>query len=184
MKLVVGLGNPGKEYERTRHNCGFLMIDSYASKNGLNFKKKYNGLYCEHLVNNEKIILLKPQTFMNLSGTCVSSFVKYYNIKLEDILIIYDDVDFEIGKFKIKRGGSSAGHNGIKDIINKLKTEDVQRIRIGISKNQIPLMDYVLGKISNEDMKKLESIFPTIHNIIEDFTIKDINKLMDMYNRD
>ena len=103
MKLIVGLGNPGKEYENTRHNCGFRAIDFYATKNNLNFKNKFNGEYCENRINNEKIILLKPQTFMNLSGDCVVKFVNYYNLKIEDILIIYDDVDFEVGKFKIKR---------------------------------------------------------------------------------
>jgi len=182
MKLVVGLGNPEKKYENTRHNCGFRAIDYYASKNNLTFKNKYNGLYAENIVNNEKIILLKPQTYMNLSGTAVRKFVDFYNIDIKDILVIYDDVDFEIGKFKIKRGGSSGGHNGINNIIENLKTNDIQRVRIGISKTKEELISYVLGNFSKEENEKLEKILPIISNIIDDFTIYDINKLMEKYN--
>lgn len=182
MKLVVGLGNPGKEYENTRHNYGFIVIDNYAQKNNLLFKSKFNGLYCEQVINNEKIILLKPQTYMNLSGSCVLSFSKYYNIEVNDILVIYDDVDFEVGKFKIKCKGSSAGHNGINDIMNKLNNKNIQRVRMGTSKNNIPLIDYVLGKFSKEDLEKISKILPITENIINDFATNDINKLMDKYN--
>lgn len=183
MKLIVGLGNPGKEYENTRHNCGFRAIDYYAEKNNMTFKKKFNSLYCEQVINNEKVIFVKPLTFMNLSGNSVIEFVNFYKINIKDILIIYDDKDFEIGTFKIKRGGSSAGHNGIKNIISVLHSEDVSRIRIGISKNDNELMDYVLGNFSISDNKKLNEIFPIISNAIEDFTILSIDKLMEKYNR-
>lgn len=183
MKLVVGLGNPGKLYENTRHNCGFKAIDFYATKKNLTFKKKFNGEFCEQVINSEKIILLKPQTYMNLSGDCVIKFVNYYNIKLENILIIYDDVDFEVGTFKIKRGGSSAGHNGIKSIINNLKTEKLCRLRMGISKNEIPLIDYVTGRFNNEDTAKIENILPTISEVIDDFAFENIDFLMQKYNR-
>lgn len=183
MKLVVGLGNPDKKYEKTRHNCGFRAIDFYAEKNNLTFKLKFKGLYCEQLVNNEKLILLKPQTYMNLSGESVIEFVKYYNIDLKDLIVIYDDIDFEVGTFKIKRNGSAGGHNGIKNIIEHFKTENIQRIRIGISKNQIPLDKYVLEKFTQEEDEKINQILPTISNIIEDFTMYDIDKLMEKYNR-
>ena len=183
MKLVVGLGNPEKQYENTRHNCGFRAIDFYATKNNLTFKNKFNSLYTENIVNNEKIILVKPQTFMNLSGTAVKKFVDFYNIDLKDLIIIYDDVDFKTGTFKIKRNGSSGGHNGVKNIIDNLKTEEIQRIRIGISKNEIPLIDYVLGKFSKEDNKLIDSILPIITNIIDDFSDNNIDKLMEKYNR-
>lgn len=183
MKLIVGLGNPGKNYENTRHNCGFKAINFYAEKNNLTFKNKFNGEYCENVINNEKIILLKPQTYMNLSGECVIKFVNYYNINIEDILVIYDDVDFETGTFKIKRNGSSGGHNGIRNIIDNLKTENIKRIRMGISKNEIARMDYVLGKFSKEDTEKINNILPTIEKVINDFTIKTIDQLMDTYNR-
>jgi len=183
MKLIVGLGNPEKKYEYTRHNSGFRVVDFYATKNNLTFKTKFNSLYTENMVNNEKLILVKPQTYMNLSGTAVKKFVDFYNIPLEDLIIIYDDVDFEVGKFKIKRGGSSGGHNGINNIIDNLKTNNIQRIRIGISKNQIPLIDYVLGKFSKEENEKIDSLLPILANVIDDFSICNINKLMEKYNR-
>ena len=128
------------------------------------------------------MILLKPQTYMNLSGESVREIVNFYNIDIEDILIIYDDIDFEVGTFKIRRGGSAGGHNGIRNIIDNLKTENIQRIRIGISKNDIPLMDYVLGKFTPEEEKKIESIFPQIANVINDFSNNNIDELMKKYN--
>ena len=182
MKLIVGLGNPGLKYKKTRHNVGFMAIDFYALKNNLSFKSKYKGLYAEHTINGEKVIILKPQTYMNLSGDCVYEFVNYYNVDLTDILIIYDDVDFEVGTFKIKKGGSSAGHNGIKNIIKMLKTEDIARVRIGISKNTIPLIDYVLQKFDKNDLEKVNSILPCISDVIDDFVSLDIERLMSKYN--
>lgn len=183
MKLVVGLGNPDKKYENTRHNCGFRAIDYYASKNNLKFKTKFNSLYAETTINNEKVILVKPQTYMNLSGTAVRNFVNFYNININDILIIYDDVDFETGAFKIKRNGSSGGHNGINNIIENLKTNEIQRVRIGISKTREELISYVLGTFSKEENEKINKLLPIISNIIEDFSIMSIDKLMEKYNR-
>jgi len=183
MKLVVGLGNPDKKYENTRHNCGFMALDYYATKNNLTYKKKYDSFYAENIVNNEKIILVKPLTYMNLSGNAVRKFVNFYNIELENILVIYDDVDFELGKFKIKRAGSSGGHNGINSIINVLGTKNIQRIRIGISKTKEELISYVLGNFSKEENQKINEIMPIISNIIDDFSNNDINKLMEKYNK-
>ena len=183
MKLVVGLGNPGKNYENTRHNCGFKSIDYYASKYNLTYKNKFNSEYCEHLIDKEKILLVKPNTYMNNSGDAVVQFYKYFDLNISDILIIYDDMDFELGAFKIKSNGSSAGHNGIKDIINKLKTENIARVRIGISKNNHDVVDYVLGKFSQEESKIIDSILPKISCIIDDFAKYDLNKLMEKYNK-
>lgn len=182
MKLIVGLGNPGKDYKYTRHNMGFMAIDFYAQKNNLDFKKKFNGLYSELTINGEKVILLKPQTYMNLSGECVREFVNYFHIDLKDILIIHDDKDFDVGTFKIKKTGSSAGHNGIQNIINNLKTQDFNRLRLGISKNNIPLIDYVLQKFSKEDLDKIDKMLPTICDIIDDFIRMDFDSLMSKYN--
>lgn len=182
MKLIVGLGNPGKKYENTRHNCGFKVIDYYVTNNNLNYKNKFNSEYCEQNIENEKILLVKPNTYMNNSGDAVVQFVKYFNIDISNILIIYDDVDFEVGTFKIKANGSSGGHNGINDIINKLRSKKISRVRIGISKNKNNLVDYVLDKFSHEDIKKIDSILPKISCIIEDFAKYDINKLMEKYN--
>lgn len=182
MKLVVGLGNPGKKYEKTRHNCGYNAINFYAAKNNLSFKKKFNAEYCEQVVNNEKMLLVKPTTYMNLSGNAVIEFVNFYNIDKKDILIIYDDKNFEVGTFKIKRKGSDGGHNGIKNIISVLHTEDIARVKMGISMPKGELIDYVLGKFSKEDTEKLNNLYPTICNIIDDFSILTIDELMDKYN--
>ena len=182
MKLVVGLGNPGKKYEKTRHNCGYNAISFYAAKNNLSFKKKFNAEYCEQVVNNEKMILVKPTTYMNLSGNAVIEFVNFYNIDTKDILIIYDDKNFEVGKFKIKRKGSDGGHNGIKDIISVIHSENIARIKIGTSRKQDSIIDYVLGKFSKEDTEKLNNLYPIICNIIDDFSVLTIDELMDKYN--
>lgn len=182
MKLIVGLGNPGKNYEKTRHNCGFMAIDYYVKQNGLNYKNKFNGLYAEQLKNNKKVILLKPQTFMNLSGECVSKFVNFYNISIDDIFIIYDDINFEVGKFKIKRNGSAGGHNGINNIIQLLKTDNIKRLKIGISKNNIPLEEYVLQKFKNDEFEIISKLMNEIPQIIDDFIEKDINYVMEKYN--
>ena len=180
MKLIVGLGNPGKEYEKTRHNVGFMAIDHYLGNES--FKSKNNGLYCEKIINNEKIIFLKPLTYMNDSGLAVRYFSDYFNLDISDILIIYDDMDFDVGKYKLKSSGSSAGHNGIKSIIRHLGTENFKRIRIGISKNNINTIDYVLGRFSKEDLFILNNVFNIVDNIIEDFNIYDFDKLMNKYN--
>ncbi len=180
MKLIVGLGNPGKEYEKTRHNVGFMAIDHYLGNES--FKSKNNGSYCEKIINNEKIIFLKPLTYMNDSGLAVRYFSDYFNLDISDILIIYDDMDFDVGKYKLKSSGSSAGHNGIKSIIRHLGTENFKRIRIGISKNNINTIDYVLGRFSKEDLFILNNVFNVVDNIIEDFNIYDFDKLMNKYN--
>ena len=125
MKLIVGLGNPGKEYENTRHNMGFMFIDGYAKVKGVEInKKKFNGLYIDFINNGEKTILLKPQTYMNLSGEAVRAFVDFFKIDIKDILIISDDLDMPIGKIKLRPTGSSGGHNGLKNIEQHLNSQD------------------------------------------------------------
>ena len=182
MKLIIGLGNPGKKYKNTRHNSGFNALDFYAEKNSLEFKKKFNAEYCEHIVNNEKMILVKPQTYMNLSGNAVIEFVNFYNIDSKDILIIYDDKNFEVGKFKIKRNGSDGGHNGIKNIISVLHTQEIARVKIGISMPKDALMNHVLGNFSKKDKELLNNLYPIISDIIDDFSIMSIDELMQKYN--
>lgn len=182
MKLIVGLGNPGTKYQKTRHNSGFMAIDFLANNQNLTFKEKFHGLYTEFHINGEKAILLKPQKYMNLSGEVIKSYQEYFNIDISNILIIYDDVNYEVGEYKIKRNGSSGGHNGIKNIINNLGTENIYRLKIGISKNNINLEDYVLGKFSEEECKKIEKILPDIEKIIMDFLFLTIDELMSKYN--
>lgn len=183
MKLIVGLGNPGKEYENTRHNIGFMILDNYVKEKNIVFKEKFNGLYAKLMVNNEQIILLKPLSFMNLSGTVVRKYMDYFKIKNEDLFVIHDDLDLPFGKIKIKSKGSSGGHNGIKNIISEIHTEEFARFKIGISNNKnIDTKDYVLGHFSKEDLDLINKIFAFSNNIIDDFISLNIEKVMSKYN--
>ena len=176
MKLIVGLGNPGESYTNTRHNIGFMTIDKYLGN--VKFQEKFNGFYYEK--NN--VIFLKPLTFMNNSGESVRKFVKYFDIPLENIMIIQDDLDIEIGKYKFKFNSSSGGHNGIKSIINNLNTQEFFRMKIGIKTNNInDTIDYVLGKFSKKEMEQID--FNTLCNAIDDFIEYDYNYVMNKYNR-
>lgn len=185
MKLIVGLGNPGREYDRTRHNVGFFYIDNYAKlKNSDINKSKFNGLYTEIIVNGEKVILLKPQSYMNLSGEVVKKFVDYFNININDILIISDDLDTMIGKYRLRSSGSCGGHNGLRNIELMLNTSNYSRLKIGISQDRnIDTKDYVLGKMNDDDFSKITDNIEVICNIIDDFLGMDIERLMSKYNR-
>ena len=172
MKLVVGLGNPGREYRNTRHNVGFIFLDSYLEKNKLELnKKKFNGMYAEATSKSgEKVIFLEPQTYMNLSGDCIIDFMRYFKIDQKDILVIHDDLDLDVAKIKIRSKGGSGGHNGIKSIIARVGNEEFKRIRIGISKDKyIPVVDYVLSKFSDEDNKLLNEKINVVNKVIDDF---------------
>lgn len=180
MKLVVGLGNPGKEYDKTRHNIGFMVLDNYL---GLEkWSIKFNGLYVTKVINGEKVIFLKPQSYMNLSGGVVLKFVDYFDIDLNDILVIQDDLDLEFGKIRVKKDSSAGGHNGIKDIIKSLGSKDFLRLKIGISKANGDTKDYVLSSFSKEELKVLDNNMGIYHNIIDDFMVEDICYLMNKYN--
>ena len=182
MKLIVGLGNKGNEYNNTRHNVGFMVIDNYINKNNLTLKSKLDGLYAETIINGEKVIFLKPQNYINLSGDVISKYIKYFKIDIKDILVIHDDMDLEIGTFKIRYKGGSAGHNGLKNIESNLKTNEYKRIKIGISKNNINKVDYVLGKFSSTELSKLNKVIDITYNIIEDFVSLSFENLMNKYN--
>lgn len=184
MKLIVGLGNPGKEYENTRHNVGFMIVDSYAKKYNINtFKTKFNGLFAKVYRNGEYFILLKPLSYMNLSGTVIKRFMSFYKINLKDIMVIHDDLDLAVGKIKIKAKGSSGGHNGIKNIIENLKSEEFAHFKIGIGKDDNVLFkDYVIGRFSEHDLDKLNKIFDFSSDIIDDFIDMDIERVMSKYN--
>lgn len=184
MKLIIGLGNPGKEYENTRHNMGFIFLDEYAKEKGFEIsKKKFNGLYIDFINHGEKTILLKPQTYMNLSGESVRAFIDFFKIDINDILVISDDLDMPIGKIKLRPTGSSGGHNGLKNIEHHLNTQNYKRLKIGISHDKnIDTKDYVLGSISKEDKEKIEELKKIVINIIDDFYNNDFDKLMAKYN--
>lgn len=184
MKLIVGLGNPGKEYENTRHNMGFMAIDRFANKHNVSItKNKFDGLYEELMINSEKVILLKPQRYINLSGEVIKKYVDFYKIDINDILIISDDLDQEIGKYKLKYKGSSGGHNGLKNIELHLKTNEYKRIKIGISNNKnIDTKDYVLSKIDKDSKEVLNDIFDKVTLILDDYFVLTFDNLMNKYN--
>lgn len=184
MKLIVGLGNPGLEYEQTRHNMGFMCVDELAKDLNVELNKnKFNGLYAQVNIKGEKVILLKPQSYINLSGEVISKFVNYYKIDIKDILIIVDDMDLEIGKYKLRYKGGSAGHNGLKNIELLLKTNEYKRLKIGISHNNLPdAKDYVLGKLTKEEKEKIKPIIKNIYNIVNDFIDLSFENLMNKYN--
>ena len=184
MKLIVGLGNPGKEYEMTRHNIGFMCIDSFAKSQGVEItKEKMNGLYVKTMINGIDLILLKPQSFINLSGEVIKRFIDYYKIDISDILIISDDLDIECGKYKLKSNGSSGGHNGLKNIELNLNTQQYKRLKIGISNNKnIDTKDYVLGKIDEESYKTYKELFNITDKILFDYLSIDFELLMSKYN--
>ena len=184
MKLIVGLGNPGKEYENTRHNIGFIFLDYFANNNKVSIdKEKYNGLYTQTIINDEKVILLKPLSYMNLSGEVVKRYVDYFKINLEDILIINDDLDMSFGKIRLRPEGSSGGHNGLKNIALHLGTEKFKRLKIGISNDKtIDTKDYVLGKFSKEEKETINDLKEIVSNILLDYLTTDFDKLMCKYN--
>lgn len=183
--MIVGLGNPGKEYENTRHNVGFMAIDKIALKNHVTLNsKKGNGIYTIFEKEDEKILLLKPLTYMNLSGEAVKALMQYYKIALSDILIISDDLDMPTGKIKLKYKGSSGGHNGLKNIEQHLKTQEYKRLKIGISNNKnYDTKDYVLGRFSIEEREKIDSVLNTVIDIFDDFCRNSFENIMNKYNK-
>ncbi len=185
MKLIVGLGNVGKEYENTRHNMGFMLIDRYLEYKNITdkFKEKFNAMYVETTINNEKVIFIKPTTYMNNSGIAVRTFLDFYKLKSEDVLVISDDLDLELGKFRLRRNGSSGGHNGLKSIISQICTDDFKRLRIGISNDKNDVINYVLSKFSKRELNELDTMFDTLVNVLDDYFTMDFTSLMNKYNR-
>lgn len=184
VKLIVGLGNPGKEYDKTRHNMGFMSLDYYVNKNNLpSFKEKFNGLYVDCVIAGERTILLKPLSYMNLSGIVIKKFVDYFKIDIQDILIICDDLDMPIGKLKLKYQGSSGGHNGLKNIEENIGTREYKRLKLGIGNNkEISTKDYVLSKFNNHQLKVIDEQMELVSKIVDDYFILSFDKLMNKYN--
>lgn len=181
MKLIVGLGNPEKSYENTRHNIGFMVIDGYI-KDAM-WQEKMKALYCKKTINNEVIYFIKPQTYMNLSGQAVRAYANYFNIETKDILIIQDDLDLNFGDYKLKKKSSSGGHNGIKSIIQELGTDDFLRLKIGIKTPQKrDTIDFVLSKFTKDELNSIQNMQDTYNKIIESFITKGIEKTMNIYN--
>ena len=185
MYLIVGLGNPEEEYSKTRHNMGFNAINKIAEQYGIKVtKNKFQGLYESALIEGEKVILLKPQTYMNLSGNSVKEFVDFYKISKEEILVIYDDMDIEPGKIKIRKKGSAGGHNGMKSIIQMIGTEEFPRIRVGIGRpiHKDDEINYVIGAIPEEDLKRLDEGIEKAQKAVEEILRNGVDSAMNKYN--
>lgn len=186
MKLIVGLGNPTKEYENTRHNIGFMAIDALGEANGIRIDTlKHKALIGKGLIEGQKVILAKPVTYMNLSGEAVREISDYYKIPAEDIIIIFDDTTLDVGRMRIRKKGSAGGHNGIKSIISHLGTMDFPRIKVGIGekKEGQDLADYVLGKFSKEDREVLKEVLNDVKKAVNLMLWDDIAEAMNLYNK-
>lgn len=184
--IIVGLGNPGEKYDNTRHNVGFAAVDYLAQKANFKIDKaKFSSLYGIWNENGKKILVLKPQTFMNLSGNAVAQAAQFYKIPPKNVLIIYDDISLAVGKMRIRTKGSAGGHNGIKSIINNIGQE-FPRIKIGVGEKPHPdydLANWVLGRFSTEDKKLLNEKFDSILDAIGFIVKNETEKAMNLYNR-
>ena len=189
MKIVVGLGNPGVKYEFTRHNIGFRIIDNLAQDIGIEFKKvkSYYSLISRGMINNYKVILVKPQTFMNLSGRAVNKIVSYYKIPFQDLLIVYDDLNLELGQIRIRKRGSSGGHKGMESIIQYLNSEDIPRLRVGIGSplvnSDLNCISYVLSVFEAEEREKTKGIIKLSTEAIKTIIKDGFWEAMRRYNK-
>ena len=188
MYLIVGLGNPEPQYSNTRHNMGFDAINCLAKQAKIDINRtKFNALYGTGTIAGEKVVLLKPQTYMNLSGDSVSELVKFYKIESKDLIVVYDDYDISVGSVRIRKDGSAGTHNGMRDIIAKLGNSNFPRIRIGfkpLKDMQIPLINYVLSGISAEDKPIFEQTLTLSANALYEFACsKDLEQIMQSYNK-
>lgn len=186
MFVIVGLGNPGKNYEKTRHNAGFMAIDAIADKYGISVKeKKHKALCGTGVIEGQKVLLVKPQTYMNLSGESVGEVLNFYKLDPEEeMLVIFDDISLAPGNIRIRKKGSAGGHNGIKSLIAHTGTQGFMRIKVGVGEKPKgwDLADYVLGHFSEDDTKKLEEVMPDIVRAAVLMMQGDVDKAMNDYN--
>lgn len=182
MKLIVGLGNPGREYDNTRHNVGFMYLD-YIFRDNFQVNNRFKAMEYTTVIEGEKVIIIKPLTYMNLSGEAVGNYVNYYKVNVDDILVIQDDLDMEVGRVKLLFNHGDGGHNGIKNIILNLGNRDFLRLKIGISKTTLgDTKDYVLGKFTSEELDTINDSFKELSSFINDYIVMDRNRLIGKYN--
>ena len=186
MWLIGGLGNPGLQYEKTRHNAGFMAADRLAEKHGAQFNKhKSEAVYADFKIGDNRILLVKPQTYMNNSGRAVSALLNFYKIPTDRLIVMFDDITLDIGKLRLRRKGSHGGHNGIKDIIELTGTDDIMRIKIGVGEREnrdYDLKDWVLGKIPTEQMTDFNKALERAALAAEEIIIRGIDSAMNKYN--
>lgn len=183
MKLIVGLGNPGKEYAGTRHNSGFRVVDAFADMVDVDFSHEdFKGIYAKFKLDDEDIIIFKPMTYMNLSGTAVQEIVHYFKISVEDIVIIYDDMAINPGEIRLRMNGSSGGQKGMQNIIDCLSTQEIKRIRIGIGEPKFNAVDYVLGKPTGDEKALIDSAIERASLAIREYLLHDFPSAMSKYN--
>ena len=184
MKLIIGLGNPGKKYESTRHNMGFMAIDLLSDQAQIDVDKEvFHGLMGRGKIFDEDVILFKPMTFMNLSGTAVQEVVHYFKIALEDIVVIYDDMALPVGTIRLRKEGSSGGHKGMQNIIDCLSSEQIKRIRIGIGEpGEWDTIDYVLSKPLKDEMPLIEEAIANAVRGVKEYLKSDFDRAMNSYN--
>ena len=185
MQIIVGLGNPGKDYEHTRHNAGFDALDKLADKHNITIKtKKFQALIGDGIINGKRVILMKPQTFMNLSGNAVHEIANFYNLTSEDFIVIYDDIDLDVGSIRVRAKGSAGCHNGIKSIIANLGGDKFNRVRIGVGakKENSDLVDHVLGQMSKADRKEFDEALDKAVAAVEETLDNGITSAMNKFN--
>lgn len=185
MKLIAGLGNPTAKYEGTRHNVGFDVIDMLSKEYNIAVDTaKYKGLYGKGRIEGQNVILLKPMTYMNLSGESVVAAANYYKILPEDILIIYDDINLDVGRLRIREKGSAGGHNGMKHIIAQLGTDGFPRVRVGVGMKppKMDLVDYVLSRFSKEEQERMEAGYENACKAVALMVVDETAQAMNIYN--
>ena len=185
MKLIVGLGNPTPQYDKTRHNVGFAVIDHLMNEYGIALDTaKHKGFYGKGRIAGESVILLKPMTYMNLSGESVVQVANYYKVAPKDIIVVYDDINLDVGRLRIREKGSAGGHNGIKNIIAHLGTDEFPRIRVGVGMKppKMDLADYVLSRFSKEEEALMEEGYERAAKAMELMVEDEISQAMNLYN--
>ena len=185
MYLIVGLGNPEEEYSKTRHNMGFNTINKISQQYNIEVKQnKFQALYGSGMIEKEKVILLKPQTYMNLSGESVKEVAEFYNLKPEEIIVIYDDIDIEKGHIKIRKKGGAGSHNGMKSVVEELQSTDFARIRVGIGQPEFKsdMINYVIGKVSQEEQEILQQGVEKAAKAVEEILKNGIDIAMNKFN--
>jgi peptidyl-tRNA hydrolase, PTH1 family len=185
VKLIAGIGNPSPEYKATRHNAGFMAVDRISSASGIRLgRRKHSALFGRGAYCGEDVLLVKPLTFVNLSGRAVKSFLKYYPLSEEDMLVIHDDMDIPLGRLKLKSGGSSAGHRGVESVIREIGTPDFARLRIGISSADLKSrgVDFVLGRFSPSEKKLLDEALADCVKAVEEFLLRGMGPAMNRFN--